>query len=155
MEPPDGPRSDERAGELVSRLQAALPPPDVPEPLLDAARQALSWRGVDAELAALTDAAPLAGVRAGTAAPALSFDDPSGLHVEIEMRRADRGSIAVGQVTPAAGGTVTWQSRQETAPPVALDPGGMFELAALPSGPVRFVLALDGRGPVHTDWVTI
>lgn len=157
MDPPDVPLSDERADELVSQLQAALAPPDVPEPLLDAARQALSWRSVDAELAALTDTAPLTGVRAGTAAPALalSFDDPAGHHIEIEVLPADRGSMAVGQVTPAAGGTVTWQSREETAPAVALDPGGMFELASLPAGPVRFVLTLEGGDPVHTDWVTI
>jgi hypothetical protein len=155
MDTPDLPLSDDRAGELLSQLRAALAPPDLPEPLLDAARQALSWRGVDAELATLTAAAPLAGVRAGAAAPTLSFDDPAGHHIEIEVHRADRGSIAIGQVVPAAGGTVAWQSRDETASPVTLDAGGMFELASLPSGPVRFVLTLEGAGPVHTDWVTI
>jgi hypothetical protein len=155
MDTPDVPLSDERAGELVSQLQAALAPPDVPEPLLDAARQALSWRGVDAELATLTGTAPLAGVRAGTTAPALAFDDPAGRHIEIELHPGDRGSIAVGQVVPAASGTVAWQSREETGPPVTLDPGGLFELTSLPSGPVRFVLAIEGGGPVHTDWVTV
>jgi hypothetical protein len=143
---------------LLARLGDALAPEgsggQVPDVLVDAARLAFDWRDVDAELAALSAAELPAGVRGegAAAAEALAFAGPRWT-LEVELRAAGPTWIATGQVSPPVTASVAWESRAGGGAAVALGPAGMFELADVPRGPVRFVVAEEGRPAVRTDWV--
>jgi hypothetical protein len=161
MTPKDGtddgvpvPEPEEAA--LLGRLQRALEPDDLPPELVEAARAAIEWRHVDEHLAALTArgaATPaLAGVRG--VAEALAFAGP-GWELEVELRAAGGGArrVATGQVVPSVDAVVAWQAPAASGTPVALGAAGLFELDDVPTGPVRFVVTVEGAPPVRTDWV--
>lgn len=86
----------------LADLLAEDPPPEV----LHAARESLTWRTVDAELAALEYDSLLdgaaAGVRSGATGRTVTFAG-GGLTVELEVEGTPGGRRAVGQVVPAGG----------------------------------------------------
>lgn len=95
--------SDDAA--LLDELAALLGPQHEPPPeVLHAAREAFTWRTVDAEIAALTfdsllDDEP-AGVRsAATATRTLTFESDRAT-VEVEVEGRDSGRRLVGQLVP-------------------------------------------------------
>lgn len=138
--------------DLLARLAQALAPDDeLPGGLADAARGAFDWRTVDDELAALSTAAPLAGVRGDVTTEALSFSGP-GWGLELELHPAGERWVATGQLVPAVEATVGWETRTTAGAVVPVGPAGLFELADVPRGPVRFVIAEHDRPPTRTDW---
>lgn len=127
----------------------------VPPAAVLAARSALAWRSLDAELAELTadsavDGEVLAQVRSAGGPTLLAFDAPT-LTVEVEVTVAGGRRQVRGQVVPPRAGRVEARhpgGRVE----VAADEVGRFAVDDLPSGPVSLrCQAGDGRW-VETDW---
>lgn len=125
--------------QLLDELRGAAgrydPPP---ASVMDAARSSLTWRTIDAELAALAfDSAvdrPAPTVRSAGGPRQLTFDAP-GLSIEVEVSPAGTRRRLVGQLTPAqaaridvrhAGGITT----------VDADALGRFRADGISAGPV-------------------
>lgn len=140
---------DELLAELGRVLQREDP---MPAGVVAAARGAMVWRSVEAELASLAAdslEAAVAGVR-GSGDRQLTFEAAS-LCVEVDV--VDGGQHLVGQVVPAREGTI------EIEGPLVqrsshLDRYGQFTFDA-PLGPARFRVRSPGGADVVTDWVTL
>jgi hypothetical protein len=147
-------RADALLGLLADAAAQADP---VPDHVLAAARAALGWRTLDAELAALVEDSaeqPLAGVRGG--GPRLLTFEADDTAVVVEVSAVGDARRLLGQlVEPRAarievrhpGGTTT----------VDADDLGRFAAAEIPAGPVSIVCRF---GPpsarvVATTWVTL
>lgn len=134
-------------------LGARLDP--VPPEALAAARSAIAWRTMDAELAKLTADTSveeaMAGVR-GTAAPTLlTFESPD-LTVELEVLESEGGGPRrlLGQLVPPTAGTVEVRHAAGTVR-VEADEVGRFSAGDIAPGPVS--LRCEARGRViETDW---
>ncbi|HEU4674922.1 MAG TPA: hypothetical protein VFS29_02975 [Motilibacteraceae bacterium] len=147
-----------RADELLEVLAdaAALADP-VPEPVLGAARAALGWRTLDADLAALvedTSERPLAGVR-GDGPRLLTFeaDDTA---VVVEVRAVGSARRLLGQLVEPRAARIEVRHPGGTTS-VDADDLGRFAAAEIPAGPVSIVCRF---GPpsarvVATTWVTL
>jgi hypothetical protein len=150
---------DEKVMELLSRTVAEED--RVPAEVVDAARQAWTWRTIDAELAELAhdstmDDDALAGVRGAATLRALSFAAGS-LFIEVEVSEdGDRRGL-VGQVMPPpdADPSVVVEGA-DGRPSVALpiDELGRFAVDRLAPGLVRLRVAGSGAELV-TEWVAI
>lgn len=149
----DDDADDERLLAELRRLATVLDP--VPPDALAAARSAIAWRTMDAELAELTGdpvAGPrlAAGVR-GAPAPALLSFEAGDFAVEVEVEVADGGERRLlGQVVPPAAGDVEVRHGGE---PVAVDVDalGRFSAPGIAAGPVSLRCRVGGR-VVETDW---
>lgn len=142
---------------LVEVIRAALHELDGPPPEIVAlAKQSLTWRTIDAELAELTyDSAvdgDLVGVRGTGTARALTFE-VGAVVIDLEVSDRDTARDVLGQVAPANDVTLSLVRPTGTVD-VALDDLGRFRLTGLPSGPARFVL-VGPSGTVGTDWITL
>ena len=142
---------------LVEVIRAALHELDGPPPEVVAlAKQSLTWRTIDAELAELTyDSAvdgDLVGVRGTGTARALTFE-VGAVVIDLEVSDRDTARDVLGQVAPATEVTLSLVRPTGTVD-VALDDLGRFRLTGLPSGPARFVL-VGPSGTVGTDWITL
>jgi hypothetical protein len=146
---------------LLRELRAAarrLDPP--PASVLEAARASLTWRTIDAELAALefdsaVDVAATA-VRSGEGPRLLTFSAP-GLSIEVEVSPIGPRRQLVGQLVPAqparidvrhAGGVTT----------VKADQLGRFGVDAVSAGPVSLRCHLGdvpSGVPVVTEWIPL
>jgi hypothetical protein len=146
---------------LLQELRAAarrLDPP--PASVLEAARASLTWRTIDAELAALefdsaVDVAATA-VRSGEGPRLLTFSAP-GLSIEVEVSPIGPRRQLVGQLVPAqparidvrhAGGVTTVQADQL----------GRFGVDAVSAGPVSLRCHLGdvpSGVPVVTEWIPL
>lgn len=139
--------------ELLAELGRVLRREDpMPASVVAAARGAMVWRTVDAELASLAAdslEAAVAGVR-GAGDRQLTFEAAS-LCVEIDV--VDGGRHLVGQVVPARQGTIEIEGPLVQRS-VVLDRFGQFTLDA-PIGPARFRVRSEGGADVVTDWVTL
>lgn len=161
-----------RDDELLAELRAMLGELDPVDPgLLEQARQAYSWRTIDAELAELSydsfaDREVLAAVRdggvPGTGPRLLGFgtdlsgDEEDPLTVEVEVTAgAGRGSL-VGQLMPPRSALVhveRFDARTGRTDPVPADDLGRFRIDPVPVGPVR--LRIDtGDRVIETSWVS-
>jgi hypothetical protein len=132
------------------------PPPAV----LEAARASLTWRTIDAELAALEfDSAvdqAAAAVRSGEGPRLLTFSAP-GLNIEVEVSPLGPRRQLVGQLVPAqaaridvrhAGGVTTVQADQL----------GRFGVDAVSAGPVSLrchLATVPPSPPVVTEWIPL
>jgi hypothetical protein len=133
----------------------------VPDQVVEAAREAWTWRTVDAELAALlhdstVDDGALAGVRGPGAVRALSFG--AGDHmIEVEIGEDGDRRRLVGQVMPAPAlgeRTIVVDRIDGPSLELELDELGRFGVDRLPPGLVRLrTMGVDGR--VVTEWVAI
>lgn len=158
-EAPDllGPEDEELLQELRAAARRFDPPPDS---VLEAARASLTWRTIDAELAALefdsvVDLATTA-VRSSEGPRLLTFAAP-GLSIEVEVSPIGARRQLVGQLVPAqparidvrhAGGVTT----------VRADQLGRFGADAISAGPVslRCHLGDDPSSlPVVTEWIPL
>jgi hypothetical protein len=142
---------------LLADLRAAMSEaPPVPAEFTAAARGALAWRTVDADLF-LAELAFDSSVHselatraaAGTGTRMLVFDG-GGYRVEAEISTDG----IIGQVTPADGGRVSCQTAAGTHDETSLDELGCFELTVPPRGPVRLHVESAGR-TVATAWVNL
>jgi hypothetical protein len=146
---------------LLQELRGAarrFDPP--PASVLDAARASLTWRTIDAELAALEfdSAVDLAAtaVRSGEGPRLLTFAAP-GLNIEVEVSPVGPRRQLVGQLVPAqaaridvrhAGGVTT----------VRADQLGRFDADAISAGPVSLRCHLGdapSSPPVVTEWIPL
>jgi hypothetical protein len=132
----------------------------VPPRLEDAARDALSWRTVDAELAELlrdsAEAEKGAGalVRGGSGPRQLSFESPRlGIELEVVATGVDTRRLE-GQLLPPGSATVTVERPGEDGLSVQADELGRFALDGLRAGVVRLHIALRGA-QIAIPWTTI
>jgi hypothetical protein len=148
----------------LRRVIAALDP--IPESVLIAARAALDWRTLDAELAALiADPAveePALLVRGSGRAHALAFE-VAGLTIEIEIEieaepDADGVLRLTGQLIPPQPAGVTVR-HGEAFVTTRADERGRFIAHGVVPGPVSLRCRLDrGAGAarlVETEWMSI
>ena len=145
----DDAANDQVLGEL--RMLAAVHDP-VPPEAVAAARSAIAWRTLDAELAVLTaDAADaaMAGLR-GVGTPTLLTFEAASLTVEVEvLEEGDRRRL-FGQLVPPGPGVVEVRHGGGTLE-VAADDIGRFSADALVPGPVS-LRCHAATGVVETDW---
>lgn len=158
-DPPDsGSAQDD---ELLEALREAVSAGDaVPPAVLEAARAALGWRRLDAELAELvedsaTGERELAGVRGGTGPRLLTFEGAgASIEVEVEVHESGTARRLVSQVVPAQPVTVEIRHASGITLQLGSDDLGRFA-AEVARGPVSLHLLLpDGRA-VDTEWVAI
>ena len=139
---------------LLLELRAlAIEDDPVPLEALAAARSAIAWRTMDAELAELTadtSVEPqLAGVRSADAPTLLSFDGPT-ITVEVEIIQGAGSRRILGQLVPAAPATVEIRHRGGRSEATA-DEIGRFSASGIAPGPVSLRCEV-GEQVVETDW---
>lgn len=144
---------------LDERLQAMLEATEAPPPhLLEAAKAALTWRTVDAELAALVaDSAdePAAALRS-TQAPQLLTFASGDTTIVLEVARDRRDRRLIGQII--APGTATVEVRHTGGVvTVDADADGRFRAAPVAAGPVSVTCRFEEpqRAAIVTSWVAI
>jgi hypothetical protein len=141
-------------GELFGRIDP------IPRDVTLAARSALAWRRMDAELAELLhdsalETEPLAGVR-GTSGGwrTLTFETPDGISIEVEVSVERSKRSLMGQIVPAGAARILVRFPGADMPTRA-DDLGRFQATDLRPGPISLRCELaDGRA-VETGWVTI
>lgn len=142
---------------LLAELRVALRESrEVPDDFLTAARAALTWRTIDAELAvaelvfdSACDPEPAGLTRSSGSARTLTFRSGP-VVVEIEVT----GAGITGQLSPAAGGRVTARTTGGTYDQAEVDAVGFFTLGAPPPGPVR-IHATTSEYEIATSWVSL
>jgi hypothetical protein len=137
--------------EMLDLVRSAMAEATVPDAVLTAARAAFELRTLDAELAALiydsrTDEHLLAGTRAAEAPRVLVFRTGE---ATLEVEFAD-GRL-LGQIDPAAGGTVSLVSPQGRLE-AEVDDSGCFSIAGDFTGMIRVCLHNGGEPKLVTEW---
>lgn len=132
-------------------LAVALDP--VPPEAIAAARSAIAFRTMDAELAELAADASvgqqLTGVR-GVASPAMLTFEAPGLAVEVEVTEVGRARRVMGQLVPPRPGAVEIRHGGGRVT-VTADEVGRFAASDVAPGPVSIRCQL-GTKIVETDW---
>lgn len=149
-----GPEDDTADDALMAELRvlASIVDP-VPPSAIAAARSAIAWRTMDAELAELTADSSvephLAGVR-GAASPAmLTFEGPEAT-IEVEVTDEGRTRRVLGQLVPPGPGAVEIRHGGGLAS-LSADEVGRFAASGIVPGPVSLRCRL-GTRIVDTDW---
>ncbi len=139
----------------LRRLLAALDP--VPADLGLAARLAIEWRTLEAELAALVHDSdvdePAFAVRGGAGPRVLTFEAED-LTIEIEAQPRDDAVSVVGQLVPPQPAQIAVHSGGRVVAARA-DERGRFEAAGLSRGPLRLRCRLHDARLVETATLTI
>lgn len=148
---------DETDNTLLAELRALAAQCDpIPPEAIAAARSAIAWRTMDAELAELTDELSsdpqLTGVRS-VDTPALLTFESAALTVELEVRPTATGRRLIGQLVPPSRGEVVVRHRGGTST-VAADEVGRFTVDDLPAGPASLRCSA-GSALVETDWFLV
>jgi hypothetical protein len=154
----------ERDEALMSELRVFFAEVDpVPALVSEAAKAALGWRRLDADLAELlSDSAleqeSLALARGGEASTrSLTFRSPE-LTIDLEVREDHETRTLLGQLSPPAATTIEIQTAGEPLISVATDHLGRFR-ASLPRGGQVRLRVVDPNRPsaaaVETSWITI
>ena len=152
--------SDDDLLEDLRRVIAELDP--IPDDALIAARAALDWRTIDAELAELiadsaTDEAALL-VRGSAHARLLAFEAPE-LTIEVEAEQSADGELLLtGQLIPPQTAEVAVR-HGDALVAIRADERGRFSAHGIAPGQVSLRCRLDG-GPgaarlVETEWMSI
>jgi hypothetical protein len=148
---------DDRLLQEIGRLLRRAEP--VPPDVTLAARSALAWRRMDAELAELlydsaAETEPLTGVRStATGWRVLTFEGP-GMTVEVEISLERSRRTLVGQIIPPSPAHVIVRlPGAEHA--VQADELGRFVASDLKAGPVSLRCEPADGGAIETGWVTI
>lgn len=161
---PSLPADDDALLAQLRRFAGRVDP--IPVAVQIAARAAIEWRTLDAELAALAhdsavDTAVLAGVRGvASGLRALTFEAPD-LTIEIEAELAGEGGDLnlVGQLVPPQAADVTVRHGAEQLLAVRADKRGRFAARGVAPGPVSLRCRLDAAPGasrlVETGWLTV
>jgi hypothetical protein len=150
---------------LVSDLRAFFARADpVPALVPEAAKAALGWRRLDADLAELlSDSAlesdTLVAVRGG-GAPARSVSFRAGeLTIDVEIHADDAGLVLLGMLAPPSSATLEVQRADgEVVATTESDVLGRFRVKLPAGGPIRLRLlppADSSASEIHTSWITI
>lgn len=163
-EPADGPVDDVLSAQdaaLLAELRSAAERHDaVPPAVLAAAKASLTWRTIDAELAALAfdstadDSAVL--VRGpGSDEQVLTFETER-ISVDLQVTvRGDQRRL-VGQLAPAAVADIEVRTAAGVVVRVTSDELGRIPALDVPAGSLSLRLQLAGSSTaVVTDWVTV
>jgi hypothetical protein len=137
----------------ISRALAATSP--MPDYLLEAAKAAIFWRTIDAELAELVfDSATeeLTSVRSATIERQLTFRS-FGLEIEIMLDSSD-GQTLMGQLVPAERAEVDLRFGTHVIT-AETDEWGQFTFVGLPAGSVQLVVRRGTRILAVTDWFVL
>lgn len=156
---PAAPRDpDEDLLAELRRLAACVDP--VPDSLSHAARESLTWRRVDAELAELLadsieDDSRLELVRSAGGPRSVSFE-AAGLTIELEIIGVGARRTIIGQLVPPSEAKIEVQSGGLRAT-VSADERGRFRAEEIPSGRMRLRLTdhPSARRPVETSWIAV
>jgi len=144
----------------LRRVFGAIDP--VPEPVRAAARAAIEWRTIDAELAALVSDSmidePLLAVR-GTAELRMLTFEASELTIELEAEPAGDDTLTlVGQLVPPQPAQIAIRHGSDVIATQA-DERGRFVACGVGAGQVSLSLRLDDRSGarrlVETAWLSI
>jgi hypothetical protein len=142
----------------LRRIASVVDP--MPEALLSAGRESLTWLRVDAELAELlsdsiVDDERLALVRSSGGVRAVTFE-ADGFAIELDILDDGAQRTLVGQLVPAASAEIEVQSG-EASTKVTADEHGRFRAENVPAGRMR--LRVTGHpaaaAPTETSWITI
>ncbi|MGD9695846.1 MAG: hypothetical protein AB7V42_09330 [Thermoleophilia bacterium] len=154
MSPRPAPEDDPLVRRLGDLLERADPvPPDVTL----AARSALAWRRIDAELAELLDDTALtaaAGVRSAAGVRTLTFQTDSGGGVEIEVHERAGRRLLVGQVVPPQELEVRVRHPGGTTS-VTSDALGRFRAEGVHPGRASLRCEPAGGGAFETPWMDL
>lgn len=151
--------------DLMAELRHVVAQVDpVPEAVRIAARAAIDWRTLDAELAALAhDSAvdePAPAVRGAATAPRTLTFEAGDLAIEVEAEpEGDDGTLCLaGQLVPPQAADITVRHGEELTA-VRADERGRFAARGVAPGPVSLRCRLDGAPGagrlVETAWLTI
>lgn len=145
----------------LRRMFAAIDP--IPEPVQIAARAAIEWRTIDAELAALVGDSvvdePLYAVRGTAAQPRmLTFEAPD-LTIELEAEAAGDDTLRlVGQLVPPQAAQIAIRHGDDLIATHA-DARGRFVAGGVAPGPISVRCRLDAQAGggrlVETAWLSI
>lgn len=143
----------ERLQDLLTEALAAADP--VPDHVLEAAREAFTWRTIDAELAELVyDSAeeePV-GIRSAGTSRQMTFRAP-GMEIEM-MVMAEGVRRLVGQLVPPQQAVVELR-RGESVRETATDGLGRFSFEGVPTGPVQVAVVGDDDSRVVSEWTVV
>lgn len=156
--PPHTNDDDALVAEL-GRLFATIDP--IPERVQIAARVAIEWRTLDAELAALVHDSmvdePALALRGDGGPRALTFEAPE-LTIEIETEREQDGAgetlRLVGQLVPPQAAQIAVRNGDDLVATNA-DERGRFSAPGLSAGTLCLRCRLGDDRLVETDWLTI
>lgn len=157
---PAQPPDDDELLARLRRIAAEVDP--VPEHVGAAARLAIEWRTLDAELAALIEDSrvdePALAVRAAGAPRALAFEAGE-LVIEVEAEATGEGELRiVGQLVPAQPAEVVVRHGGALVATRA-DERGRFAAAGIEAGAISLRVRLAGAGGaarlVETAWLSI
>jgi hypothetical protein len=153
IRPDIDPRVDRDLVEVLSDLLAATDP--VPARVLAAARAAVSWLTLDAELAALTEDSALSSgaIRGTTAIRSLTFECDAGV-VVLDVTADGDGSRILGQTDRPADVEIRHHGPTIN---VSTDDHGRFRARNVSAGPVslRCVFHDSPTAPIVTSWVVV
>jgi hypothetical protein len=151
---------DERDEALIDQLRDAFRADAVPGNVTDAAKAALTWRRIDAELAELLsdsalDAEP-ALARGAALVRSVSFSAGPTI-VDLEIHEEGEARTLLGQLAPAAEATVEVQRAEgdEPAPSTQADSLGRFRLRLDAGGTIRLRLTVGDADVIETAWIPI
>lgn len=149
---------DERLLEDLRRAAGRYDPP--PASLMEAARASLTWRSIDAELAALAfDSAvdqPAGAVRSAGGPRQLAFDAP-GLSIEVEVSPDGTRRRMIGQLTPPQPSRIEVRHAGGITS-VDTDALGRFRVDAISAGPVSLRCHPTASPPAPrfvTEWIPL
>jgi hypothetical protein len=151
---------DERDEALIEQLRTAFAAEAVPGRVTEAAKAALTWRRVDAELAELlsdsaVDAEP-ALARGGAVVRSVSFSAGQTI-VELEVHPDGERRTLLGQLSPAARRPIVIQHADGSESASAQsDELGRFRITLEGGGTVRLRIADDQADTaIETAWIPI
>ena len=153
--------TDEADARLLAALRAVAGSVDpVPAAVTQAARESLTWRNIDAELAelaydSLLDDALLVGTRSEVAPRSLTFE-AADVVVEVEVVDTGERRRLLGQLVPPRPADI--QVRHSGGMiRVGADDVGRFTAAGVAAGPVSLRCRVAGQedAPVETPWVVV
>jgi hypothetical protein len=150
---------DERDEALIEQLRDAFRADAVPTDVTEAAKAALTWRRIDAELAELLsdsalDAEP-ALARGAALVRSVSFSAGSTI-VDLEVHEDGDQRTVLGQLSPATASTIEVQRAEGAAPdPAQSDSLGRFRIQLDGGGTIRLRLTDADGAVIETAWLPI
>ncbi|WP_290062249.1 hypothetical protein [Amycolatopsis solani] len=141
--------------ELLADLRAALQAEaEVPAWFSETGKAALEWRGLDGELATLTE-------DSATTAPAGARAEPASLRSLTFTGREVTIGIEVdadelhGQIAPPRAGEIEVRPRRGPVRRLPVDELGWFAIRPKPAGAFRLCFTSAGGHVVLTEWTTV
>lgn len=154
--------ADELADDaLLAELSAAAAVHDaVPPVVLDAAKATLTWRTIEAELAALAfDSSvdeSLVLVRGPESDEQLLTFETEQLAVDLQVSKRGDGRRLVGQIAPAGVAEIEVRTGSGVVVTISSDELGRVPAVDVPAGSLSLRILLAGQTtPIVTDWVTV